>query len=430
MEFNKRLTILGFFLTYFTLSIFEYYYLNSIPVFYFNVLNVDRTLLGFMQLIAYTFTFFTPLTGFFYEKHVRKMIHRKIILITSNCGLGMGFLIFILFKEILFLFVLFLVMYLYSVSMIRTIMINFFLNISKQSESIKDRLIFIVKTSRICGFLVISLFFRLNFFNLYSIQFWNFFFVGGLIISIFLIVIVIIVSKKLLFILFEYEHNVSEKVNMKKKQNQRKEKKLMVSMYISYFLGSSDAIFIFLFSSWIWDKFGESHYIFYSSIYFIFILGEFLGNFIAQFLCKRYEKRKIMFSGLILYNFLMISLIFSYFPIVLILKFLLFFTASIANFTYTSFTASLTINEKWKTFKYQLLNTFGSLASIVFIPIGTMLSTFIDFEVLVTISSIFFFMACTTILTTFLLKDDNRGEKIVLEPAIKSLSKLDTKLRK
>ncbi|MHA2122931.1 MAG: hypothetical protein ACW990_17165, partial [Promethearchaeota archaeon] len=133
MEFNKRLTFLGFFLTYFTLSIFEYYYLNSIPVFYFNVLKVNRTLLGILQLIAYIFTFFTPLTGFFYEKYIKRTIQRKIILITSNCCLSVGFLIFILFKEILYLFVLFLVMYLYSVSMIRTIMINFFLNISKQS---------------------------------------------------------------------------------------------------------------------------------------------------------------------------------------------------------------------------------------------------------------------------------------------------------
>jgi hypothetical protein len=309
-------------------------------------------------------------------------------------------------------------------------MINFFLNISKQSEDMKDRLIFIVKTSRICGFLVISLFFRFNFFNLYSIQFWNFFFVGGLIVSILLIVIGMLVLTKFLFIPHEYEDNNQISSSFKEKKTPNKKKKLMVTMYFSYFLGSSDAIFILLFSSWVWDKFGESQFILYSSIYFIFILGEFLGNFVARFLCKKYEKRSIMFSGIFLYNFLMICLIFSSFPIVLMIKFLLFFTASIANFTYTSFTASITINEKWKTFKYQLLNTFGSLASIIFIPIGTILSAFIKFEVLVSISSIFFVMACFTILATFFFKADKQSEEIVLETSIEPYSKANSKIGK
>ena len=430
MDFNKRHTFLGFFLTYFTLSIFEYYFFNSIPVFYFNVLKVDRTLLGSLQLIGYIFTFFTPLTGFFYEKHVRRINQRRILLITSNCGLGVGFLIFILFKEILFLFVLFLVMYLYSVSMIRTIMINFFLNISKRSEDIKNKLIFMVRTSRICGFFFISLLFRFNFFDLFSIHFWNSFFIYGLIISILLIVIGMLVINKFLFTPYEYEEDEPVRISMEGKNNPKRKKKLMITMYVSYFLGSSDTIFFLLFSSWIWDKFGESHFIFYSSIYFIFILGEFLGNLMARYLCKKYEKRRIMFSGLFLYMFLLIFLTFSSFPIVLIIKFLLFFTGIIAIFTYTSFTVSVAQNKKWKTFKYQLLNTFGSLASIVFAPIGTILSPFIKFEVLVSISSVFFLIAGLTILTTFLFKDDILSEKVIIEAAIQSPSKIKTKISK
>ena len=130
MKISKNRIYVGFIFIYSTIAIFEFYYINYIPFYYLNVVQVNRTELAFVQFFSYLFLFITPLTGFFYGKYIKKEKYGKLFYYCSNSVLCSSFLIFILCKDILFLFGIFLFIYLFSVSMIRAVMIDLFLTIS------------------------------------------------------------------------------------------------------------------------------------------------------------------------------------------------------------------------------------------------------------------------------------------------------------
>ncbi len=394
MKINKNSTYVGFIFIYSTLAIFEFYYINYIPFYYLNVLQVNRTELAFVQFFAYLFLFITPLTGFFYGKYIKKERNSKLLYYSSNIVLGSSFLIFLLCKDILFLFGIFLFVYLFSVSMIRAVMIDLFLTISKKSEKVKNNLLLIVKIARVSGFLGVSIFFTFNVFDIYSLKLWNYFFGFGWLLSVLFIIINMVIIRKVKFLSYDDDKKEEEQTSMPVIRVSEKNIKFknfhILLLYVAYFLASSDLLYSFLFSSWVENKFGTKSYIIYSSFFIIFIIGELIGGISAKKLCNNYSKIKIMFTVLFIYMILLVVLTSSSFPIFMLLMFLFYFLGSIASFAYTSLFADITSNKKHKTFKYQLFHTYYSIASFVFIPLGTLLSSFITVETLILVSVFFF----------------------------------------
>ncbi len=399
-EFNKKRIYLIFFLVYCLIPIFEFYYFNYIPLFYLDILKYSSIELAFVQIFPYLSLIITPFLSYYYDKYVNKEVQSKIILYTSCFILCGSFLIFILFKHILILFAVFLFFSLFSVSMIRTVMINLFLNIIKDSNSIKKKLIFIVRIANIISYLGISLFFQFIVTNINSLRLWNSFFIIGWFFSFSFVFIIVLLNSKIH--LFYHDSNENQLINQKNDCiNDKKTVGLMFILYIVFFLGCSDYLFMFLFSSWIYNKFGALSWRIYNSFYFIFIISEFLGCWIAYNLNEKLDKRKLIFIGFYLYMFIMIFLTISNFLFLMILNFFLFLIGSICNFTYTSIVADISKNKNHKTFKYQLLHTYQSLARIVFIPLGLFLYFFITVEKIIIISTFLLGISGMFILSTF-----------------------------
>jgi len=400
-EFNKKKIYLIFFLVYCMIPIFEFYYINYIPLFYLDILEYSSVELAFVQIFPYLPLIITPFLSYYYDKFVVKEKQSKIILYTSCFLLCGSFLIFILFKHILILYGIFLLFYLFSVSLIRTVMISLFLNIIKESSIIKKKIILIVRSGSVIGYLGVAFFFQLIVTDITSLRLWNGFFLVGWIFSlIFFIVIVFLNSKIQLFYHGSNENHISSKKFETDTPNNTFG--LMFILYIVFFLGCSDYLFMFLFSSWIYNKFGEFSWRMYNSLYFIFIISEFLGNWVAYNLSDKFDKRKLILIGFYLYMFIMISLTISNFFLLIFLNFFLFFIGTICNFTYTSFVADISKNKKFKTFKYQLLHTYQSLARIVFIPLGFFLYFFITVENIITISAFLLGFSGIFVLSTYL----------------------------
>ena len=123
----------------------------------------------------------------------------------------------------------------------------------------------------------------------------------------------------------------------------------------------------------------------------VFPIGQLLGNLIAHRLnSKNYDFTKLMFISLIAYSILMFSLTFSDFLMILILYLGLAFVSSLVTFSYMSYVTDLSKNKKYKTCKYQILQTYSSLASIVFIPLSYALYSFVAIELLILTSVILF----------------------------------------
>ena len=417
MKISKNRIYVGFIFIYSTIAIFEFYYINYIPFYYLNVVQVNRTELAFVQFFSYLFLFITPLTGFFYGKYIKKEKYGKLFYYCSNSVLCSSFLIFILCKDILFLFGIFLFIYLFSVSMIRAVMIDLFLTSSKKSEKVKNNLLLIVKIARVSGFLGVSLFFTFSAFDIYSLKFWNYFFGFGWLLSVLFIIINMVIIRKVKFLSYDDDKKEEEQTSMPITLVSEKIIKFknfhILILYVAYFLASSDLLYSFLFSSWVENKFGTKSYIFYSSFFIIFIIGELIGGISAKKLCNNYSKIKIMFIVLFIYMILLVVLTFSSFPILMVLMALFYFLGSIASFVYASLFADITSNKKHKTFKYQLFHTYYSTASFVFIPLGTLLSSFIIVEVMILVS-VFFYGLSGVLLITLILQLKRTEKKVKL----------------
>ncbi|MCP6718663.1 MAG: MFS transporter [Patescibacteria group bacterium] len=279
-------------------------------------------------------------------------------------------------------------------------MINIFLNLIKESEGATKKIVLIVRTSTLFGYLGVTLFFQFYVTDIFSLKLWNHFFTFGWIFSLILITAVLVISRKT-----RLRFNVTEDIQEKKARIREETKKYKIfnplMIYIAYFLTSSDYLFLFLFTSWIFNRFGEMSWRTYISLALVFVIAEFLGNLLAYELCDKFRKRKIMLIAIFSYMFMMVLLIFSNFLVLMVLSFFLAFVGTICNFTYTSFVADLSKNKKNKTFKYQLLHTYNSLARILFVPLGFYLYSFIKIENLIMISCLLFGISGLFIFLTY-----------------------------
>jgi hypothetical protein len=69
--------------------------------------------------------------------------------------------------------------------------------------------------------------------------------------------------------------------------------------------------------------------------------------------------------------------------------------------TYTSLVTDFSNKGKYRTFKYQILQTSSSISSIIFIPLGTLYYGIINVETLIIISGILIGISGIFIISTF-----------------------------
>lgn len=408
---------------YYTISIFDALFIIYIPLYYLNILNVNRVELSFIQGLTYLTLFVTPLLGFLYDKYIKKEIQSKMIIYLSCITLCSSFLIFIFFKEILLLYGIFVFIYFFSKSLIKTGMSSLFLSAVKESKNIKLTLILLVNTATIVGYLGVSLIFNFNVLNINSLKFWNMFFIIGWVFSLPIIIVVGILTKKVQF--FNENINIENKsINNFEFNLNRYEIILMGVIYFSCILATSDLLISYPLSSWIFDKFNETGFRIYTSLYFVFILCSIFGLYIANLLCKKYNEKKVMVIFVYLYATLLFPITISNFPMFMILNSFLSIIGYIITVAYTSLITDFSNKGKYRTFKYQFLQTSSSIASTLYIPLGTLYFGIITVETLIIISSILIGISGIFILSTFPIDKiiDQRKKEIIIEEIIDILS--------
>ena len=423
MSLSKNRIYCGFFMIYYTISIFDALFIIYIPLYYLNILNVNRIELSFIQSLTYLTLFVTPLLGFLYDKYIKKEIQSKMILYLSCITLCCSFLIFIFFKEILLLYGIFVFIYFFSKSLIRTGMSSLFLSLVKESKNIKLTLILLVNTATIVGYLGVSLIFNFNVLNINSLKFWNIFFLIGWVFSLPIIILIGFFIKKVQF--FNENINIENKsINNIEINLSKYEIVLIGVIYISYILALSDLLISYLLSSWIFDKFNEMGFRIYSSLYFVFIICSIFGLYIANLLCKKYNEKKVMVIFVYLYATLLFPITISNFPMFMILNSFLSIIAYIITVSYTSLITDFSNKGKYKTFKYQFLQSSSSLASTLYIPLGTLYFGIITVETLIIMSSILIGISGIFILSTFPIDKiiDQRKKEIIIEETIDVIS--------
>ena len=384
-----------FFLVYFTLGVFEAYFGLYIPLFYYEILAVNRNDLAFIQFFGYLSLIITPLIAYIFDAHIKSERNHKIFVYLCIILLCSCFSIFLINKNILALYGIFLGVYFLSRMFIRTIMSKIFLTLSVESPKIKHHMILIVNGARGVSFLLVSLLFDFIIKNIYSLPQWEMFFMVGWMLTLPLLSIILFLRNNTIFS-DQSSKNNNKDIESKniKIMSQKRVLWFVIFLYIAFFLASSDLIFLSLVSSWVLTRYNEFSLRIFFSLYYVISVFALLGYYFASKIAKRISNIFLLFIFCCFYLFFLVLLPFSNFPLFLVIQCCLAFAGYIANYMYVSITQTISVKTRYKTFVYQLLLTCQSIANIVFAPMGTSLSAYFSVEILIFLSSIFLAFSC------------------------------------
>ena len=375
---------LAYIVVYFTINIMSIYLLIYFPLYFFDVLNVDRSALALTQLVSKSMLILAILMGYFFDKFSQK---KKIIISISGFIMFMSFLMFVLLRNILFWFGFFLSISFIMMTIIKAGMSKLMFELVKSNSILKKNVILISNVSSSFGAFIPTILFSVVVVDFYSFSLWNSFFLIGWIVS-FPLLFTYPLIKENSSKLIETQTEVSLK-NKDQGENTKAYSNilLMILIYISYFLFWSCYLFVYPLSSWITSNFGEDAFRLYSSFYVIFFLFNMSGFYIAKRIYKKGNETRIIMLGIL--SLVCLFLVYPYvnFPIFFFLYSMdaLIYGIVVSNFLYIIIDISR--RGKYENFKYQIMQSSGYLGNAIFTPIGIFLSSYFSIGFLMGISA-------------------------------------------
>jgi len=389
---SKRLkyNYIGFFVVYFTLSSITVYLTIYLPVYLFSVLNVNRSDLAFIQIFSYSVLFLAPILGFIFDRYT---LHKKTLL---NCAILLFLLssfATLLSGRILYIFGMFLALNLLSHETIKVGMGKILIE-SSPNEVIKDKTLIIINISSNIGGFIPSMVFMLVISNIFNLNLWtNFFLFGGITILPILVALICI------------DHNYTPQVKIKKSKineyNKKKNYYQILFLTLSFIMIWSDKLYQYPFTPWILSKFGQDGLKILTSCYGLFMILNTLGYIIGQKISKKLKRKNIILMMNCLYICLSILMTFSNLLFLIIIYALNWFISGIMLLNYTSLIISFSKRVKYRNVSYQMLRFAVAIASVIFIPLGTFLSSLNSTETIILLAG---FLSFFSLVPMFFIK--------------------------
>ena len=159
----------------------------------------------------------------------------------------------------------------------------------------------------------------------------------------------------------------------------------LVLIFLANFLIWGDKLIEFPLTSYIFTKFGEEGFRNYSYLFFIFLYLNIGGWFIARRL-KNEKKSFINISiSITIYASLMFFIVFSNLATFLLIMAANQLIGGIMMSQFTERNIDVSNLGKNTALSYELIRGSSLLANLIFVPLGTLLSTFVPLEFLITI---------------------------------------------
>ena len=404
----KRTNYIGFFLLYFALSVIRIYLVIYLPVFLLNILSIDRGQLAFIQVFVYIVMFSGPVLGFLFDKYSK---NKKAIIFSSSILFLASFLLCVFGVSNLGVFGLFLAINLLSHEIVKVGVSKMIIDHSS-SESVKDGNLAAINISSNIGSFIPSVVFLFTVSDIFNINQWNGFFFIGFLASLPIILSVVLLRETVNNPVQgkRVEKSIDENISQGRKNGLN-----LILLFLSYLLIWSDKLFQFPFSSWILTRFGEEGFNIYSLLYIVLILLNIGGWIIGQRISlretnridkvateNRYEisvkdnnhdeelitfklsnRRKIIVITVGMYVVLTFLMAISDFVFLMIIQGLIQVIAGIMMLNYTSLMMAMSNNGKYKTFTFQCLKIAYAFSCVIFLPLGTYFSDFIQIETLI-----------------------------------------------
>ena len=369
---------ISFFVVYFTISLINTFVFLYIPVFMLVILDVNRIELAFIQFLSYLTLFLGPIIGFFFDKfsHMKK----KLILI-SSVFLFFSFLFFNFNIDNLSYFGIFLALNFTSTLIIKAGMSKLMLESSEQ-KNIKKNIILISNVSGSFGSIVPIIMFNFLIYDMNSISLWSLFFNLCWLMSFPILIIFFLIKDKILSVDHKINNTILNPIDQNKKI---KSNYGLLLSFLTNFLIWSDKLLEFPFISWILTKFGESGFFTYSYLFFIFTYLYIGGWLISRRLINQYNSRTCLSISIVLYASLMFSLIFSDLTTFLLITAMNKIVSGVMMSQLTERNVNVSKMSKNTALSYEMIRSSSLLASFIFVPLGTLLSSYTPTENLILI---------------------------------------------
>jgi MFS family permease len=428
----KKSNYIGFFLLYFAISVIRIYLVIYLPVFLLNVLLIDRSQLAFIQVFVYLVMFSGPVLGYFFDRYSK---NKKVIMISSSILFLASFLLSVFGGRNLGIFGLFLALNLISQEFIKVGISKMIIDHSSISEGVKDSNLTAINISSNVGSFIPSVVFLFTVSDIFNINQWNGFFFIGFLVSLPIVLSTVLLRETTKKPGLERNFKQSEKDIISFRGNNTLN---LILLFLSYFLIWSDKLYQFPFSSWILTRFGEEGFNLYSLFYIVLILLNIGGWIIGQrisnkksnkintiiaenryklgikddnqeevlYALKLGNKKKIIAITVGIYAFLTFLMAISDFFLLMIIQGITQVIAGVMMLNYTSLMMAISNNGKYKTFTFQCLKIAYALSCVIFIPLGTYFSVFIQIEIIFIAVG---FLAIVSLIPLMLLRIRNFG---------------------
>ena len=399
----KKANYIGFFFLYFAISVIRIYLVVYLPVFLLNILFIDRSQLAFIQVFVYLVMFSGPILGYLFDRYSK---NKKLILISSSILFLASFLLSVFGGRNLGLFGLFLALNLLSQEILKVGISKLIIDHSS-SEGVKDSNLVAINISSNIGSFIPSVLFLFTVSDIFNINQWNVFFFIGFLTSLPIIFATVLLRETTNKPEKNFKQSEGDIISLGGNNNLN-----LILLFLSYLLIWSDKLYQFPFSSWILTRFGEEGFNVYSLLYIVLILLNIGGWIIGQrisnketnkidkimdnnhnkldleddnqdevlYALKLSNRKRIIAITVGLYAVLTFLMAMSDFLFLMIIQGVTQVIAGIMMLNYTSLMMTISNNGKNKTFTFQCLKMSYAFSCVIFIPLGTYFSAFIQIE--------------------------------------------------
>ena len=360
---------------------------NYFPILFFEVLDINRIILAFIQFLAYSVSLLRPVFASITDKYKINGYQRKYYIIFSGYSLAFIYIFMGLNFTNVFVFGLFLFLIYISSMMLDVSTKSLIIDISPTDEIKKRNLFFILVGEALGKFFPFMLyFFLIN--DVYSVNSWK-----TLIIYSYLLLI------PLLSILpFIREFNQVKPNKLIKNSEILKiydsddfaetpyAKITLILLCVFVFFAFSDAIFVYAFFPFLLNRFGSENFNLFNFILIFYFLISITSSSIGSFIIKRTKPKKI-----ILILIPIIGIIYMLYTVVPFTFFTILYFVGCSLGTITNLNISVYVMKFKKGNKsvyFHLIVSFRHLSTFIFLPLGTLLSSFFTPEYLIIVGAI------------------------------------------
>jgi MFS family permease len=372
---HKRSNYAIYFYTYLATNLIAVIVNSSLPIYFYDYLNVDKTQLAFSQVISYSALFIKPIISVYFDRNPKLKFPIRLLLVGIGLGIVLSFIAFLLTLPILLVFGIFLGIN-FAFTAVIDVIIKKVLIKKSPTEKQKIRNVLYFQAGSLTGAFLPPIF-RL-------ILPWNMTFLASIIVTIPLIVVLGLMGAP--------EYGPDKEKLTKEVITAEFSLKTVGLMCFLTFLLYADQLYQYPLEPYLVELVGEM--MFYI-LFMGFLIINTIGIILAGLVSHKWNKNRIL-----LYTTAMTGVFLIMTPFISRFAFLILYAILmvVGGFILMNLISLMIDISKERITIFQSIAVFVPLAKVTLVPLGTFLSAYIPSEWIIFIAGVLFMLAVVPLL--------------------------------